>query len=90
MVRRAGKSPPGGAIQARPRARQQRPEQQHRAAQPADQGAVGLVRAHLPAADGQRRAADALDLGAEIEQQTRHHVDVHDARARWSARTSRG
>ena len=45
MVRRAGKSPPGGAMCARPSPRKQRPEQQDRPAQPPHQTAVGLVRA---------------------------------------------
>ena len=31
-------------------------------------------------ADAQRRRADAVYLGAEIEQQPRHHLDVADAR----------
>ena len=63
-----------------PAAREQRPQQQHRAAQPADQRAIGLVLGDLRAADAQRRAADAFDLGAEVEQQPRHHLDVGDAR----------
>ena len=61
-------------------ARQQRPHQQHRAAQASDQRAVGLVLGDVGAADAQRGAADAFDLGAEIEQQPRHHLDVGDAR----------
>ena len=60
--------------------REQRPEQQHRPAQPADQRAVGRMRAHARRADAQRGAADAVDLGAEVEQQARHHLDVADAR----------
>ena len=28
----------------------------------------------------QRRRADALDFGADVEQQPRHHLDVADAR----------
>ena len=43
IVRRAGKSPPGGARRARSAPREQRSEQQHRSAQPADQRGIGLV-----------------------------------------------
>jgi hypothetical protein len=59
---------------------EQRSEQQDGAAQPPDEGAVGLVLRHLGTADPKRRAADALDLRAEIEQKPRHHFDVADAR----------
>ncbi len=59
---------------------QERPQQQNRPAQPSDQGAVGLVLQDIAALDAQRGAADALDLGAEIEQQPRHDLDVGDSR----------
>jgi hypothetical protein len=60
--------------------REQRPEQQHGAAQPSDERAVGLVFHDRRAAHAQRRAADAFDLAAEIENQPRHHLDVADPR----------
>ena len=60
--------------------REQRTEQQHGPAQPADQGAVGLVLGDRAAAHAQRRAADAFDLRAQIEEQPRHHFDVADPR----------
>ena len=59
---------------------QQRPNQQHGSAQPADERAVGLVLHDLPAPHAKCRAADALDFCAEIEQQPRHHLHVGDAR----------
>jgi hypothetical protein len=62
------------------RAREQRPEQQHRTTQASDERAVGLVRADRLTADGERRTTDPFHLGAEVEQQTRHHVHVGDAR----------
>ena len=80
MVRRAGKSPPGGASRARPAPRQQRPEEQHGAAQPADHGAVRLVLHDLATPYAKRRGADALNRGAQIDQQARHDLDVADAR----------
>jgi len=61
MVRRAGKSPPGGARCARPRRASSGTEQQHRAAESSDEGAVGFVLDHLWAAHRQCRAADAFD-----------------------------
>ena len=62
------------------RARQQRTEQQHRAAQTADQRAIRRVGLHVFRAEAQRRRADAVDLDAEIKQQPGHHLDVADAR----------
>ena len=61
-------------------AREQRTEQQHRPAQPADQRTIGSLRANRRRADPQRGRADALDLGTDVEQQARHHLDVADAR----------
>ena len=61
-------------------ARQERPHQQDRPAKAADQRAVGLVFRHFLAADPQRGRADAVHLGAEIEEQAAHHLDVRDAR----------
>ena len=59
---------------------QQRTEQQDRSAQPADQRAIGLVFHQLGTPDAQRRAADAFDLRAQIEEQPRHHFDIADPR----------
>ncbi len=67
----------------RPAPRQQRPQQQHRAAQPADQRRIGSSFVTVAAPDAQRRRADALDLGAETEQQLAHHLDVAECAARW-------
>ena len=78
-MRRAGKVAARRRHDRAPAARQQRPQQQHRAAQPADQRAIGLVLGDVRAANAQRRAADAFDVGAEVEQQPRHHLDVGDA-----------
>src|SRR5689334_6869829 len=61
-----------------PDAGQQRTEQQHRPAQPTHQRPVRDVTADFRRAYPQRRAPDAIDLGAEIQQQTRHHFDVAD------------
>ena len=66
--------------QVRPSApREQRAEQQHRTAQAADQRRVGLVLDDVGTPHAQRRAADALDLAAEVENQPRHHLDVADS-----------
>ena len=81
--------PPGGEIAPRwcdvsaPQSRQQRTEQQHRPAEPANQRAIGLVGDDLRRPDAQRGRADAVDFGAEVEQQSRHYLDVADA---WDVR----
>ena len=65
--------------QMRPSApREQRSQQQHGTAQAADQRRVGLVLDDGGTAHAQRRAADALDFAAEVENQPRHHLDVAD------------
>jgi hypothetical protein len=38
------------------------------------------MRSNLRRPNPQRRRPDAFDLGAEIEQQPRHHLDVADPR----------
>ena len=60
-------------------AREQRAQQQYRAAQAADQRRVGLVLDDGGTPHAKRRAADALDLAAEVENQPRHHLDVADS-----------
>jgi hypothetical protein len=62
-----------------PAAREQRPEEQHRAAQAAHQRGVWFILDDIRAADPQRRAPDALNLGAKLQEQPRHHLDVPDA-----------
>ncbi len=80
--------PPRGKITSRRRhdgpaaTREQRAQQQHRSAKPADQRAIRFVLGDFRAADRQLRPADAVDLGAEIEQQARHHFDVARSVAR--------
>ena len=70
-----------GRRQARaPAAREQRTDEEDRPAQAADQRRVGFVLHDLRAAHAQRRAADPLDLGPEIQEQPRHHFHVADAR----------
>ena len=77
--------PPHGKVAARrgqPHAsapRKQRAEQQHRPAQAADQCRIRLVLQDLGAPDAKRRRADAVDFGAQVQQQARHHLDVADA-----------
>ncbi len=80
IVRRAGKSPPGGASLRAAAPREHRAEQQHGAAQPADQRALRLVAHDLRAADAEGAGADAVDLGAEVGEQAGHHLDIADAR----------
>ena len=63
-----------------PSARQQWTEQQDRPAQPADQRAVGLVLDDVGTAHAKRRAPNAFDMSAKIEDEPRHHLDVADAR----------
>ena len=80
-MRAAGRKVAAGRREPRPAPpRQQRAEQQHRAPQSTDQHGVRLVLDHLPTSHAQRRRPDAVDLGAEIDQQTRHHLDVADQR----------
>jgi hypothetical protein len=77
---------PRGKIAARRRdvrladARQQRTEQQHRAAQPAHERAVGRVCPQRLRPDLHRGGADAFDVGPEVHEQPRHHLHVADAR----------
>ena len=77
---------PGGKIAARHAqnrasgARQQRTQQQHGAAQLADQRGVGLRVRDLLAAHAHRGGAHAVHVGAHFAQQVRHHLDVADAR----------
>ena len=61
------------------RAREERTEEQHRAAQPANETAIGRIGGELRRADAQRRHADHVHFGADPEQ-PRHHLDVADAR----------
>ena len=61
-------------------AREQWAEQQDRAAQPADQRAVGLVLHHVATVNAQGGAANSLDFGPQVEQQAGHHLHVGDAR----------
>ena len=60
--------------------REQRPQQQHRPAQAADERAVGRIRLCILRPNAERRRADAVHFGTEIQQQSRHHLDVADAR----------
>ncbi len=62
-----------------PAPRKQRAEQQHRPAQASDQCRIRLVLQDLGAPDAKRRRADAVDFGAKVQQQARHHLDVADA-----------
>ncbi len=80
MVRRAGKSPPGGRDDRLATPCQQRPHEQDRPAQPPHQRAVGLVLRDVLALDAERRRADAVDVGADVQQQPAHDVDVGNAR----------
>ena len=45
-----------------------------------EEGAIGRVGVDSRCPDPQRGGADALDLGAEIQQQSRHDLNVADAR----------
>ena len=60
IVRRAGKSPPGGASRAEPRRASSGPSQQHRAAQPADERRIGSIGRDLRAANRDGRRADPV------------------------------
>jgi hypothetical protein len=62
------------------RPRQQRAEQEHGTSQPSDERPVRRMGPHLLRTNPQRRRSNAVDLNPEIEQQTRHHFDVADAR----------
>jgi hypothetical protein len=75
-----GKITPGRRNVRTAGARKERSEQQHRAAQPADQRSVRRMLEDGGRTHPEGRAADSLDLGAEIEQQPRHHLDVADPR----------
>ncbi len=61
-------------------AAEQRAQQQHRSAQPADQARIRLGRHDIAAGDPQRRRALPFDLGAERSQQVDHHRDVANLR----------
>ena len=80
MVRRAGKSPPGGASIARPRRASSGPRSSTEPRKRPTSAGSGssFVTSRTPHAH--RRRADAVDFGAEIQQQPRHHLDVGDAR----------
>ena len=80
IVRRAGKSPPGGASCARPRRASSGPSSSTEPRSRPTSAPSGSSFDDLRTAHAQRRGADALDLGAEIEEQPRHHLDVADAR----------
>ena len=80
IVRRAGKSPPGGAMCARPRRASSGPSSRTDPRSRPTSAGSGVVLRHLGAPDSQRARPDAIDLGAEIEQQSRHHFHVADAR----------
>ena len=60
--------------------REQRANQQNRAANAADELRVGLVLNHLLTADADRRRPDAFHGRAQVEQQLRHRLDVLDPR----------
>ena len=73
---------------ARPRPREQRPEQQHRAAQPADQRAVGRVRAARAASRiAQRRACRCPRPRRRGRAAAAPSPRRRRCAARWSART---
>ena len=80
IVRRAGKSPPGGASRAAPAPREQRTEQQHRSAQPPDQrrDPASLVTV------AQRTRSVVVPMPSTVaprpSSSSRHHLDVADAR----------
>ena len=80
IVRRAGKSPPGGASLARPRRASSGPSRSTEPRSRPDQAALGLVALDPRAPDAKRARPDPVDLGAEVDQQARHHLDVADAR----------
>ena len=80
MVRRVGKSPPGGAMSARPRRASSGPMSSTDPRNRPTRAAVRLVLGDLAAADPQGGRADAVDLGAEIEEEPAHDLDVRDAR----------
>jgi hypothetical protein len=63
-----------------PRPREQWPEEEHRAAKPSHQASIRVVRVDARRPDPQRGCPDTFDLGADVEQQPRHHLDVADAR----------
>ncbi len=70
----------GGREPGRAATGEQRAEQQNRPSKAPDQPALRLVALDLPAPDAQRAGADAVDLRAEVGEQSRHHLDVADAR----------
>ena len=59
-------------------AREQGPEQEHRSAQPSDEGAVRDMTAHSWCSHAKRRRTHAFNRGAEINQQLHHDIDVPD------------
>ena len=59
-------------------ARQQRPEQQYRPAQPPHERTVRRMRPNPWSPHPQRRRSDAVDFRAEIQEQPRHNLDVTD------------
>ena len=44
------------------------------------QASIRVVRVNARRPDPQRGCPDTFDLGADVEQQPRHHLDVADAR----------
>ena len=80
IVRRAGKSPPGGAMCARPSRASSGPSSSTEPRSRPTSAAIGIVLPAPAGSDPQRRGPDAIDLGADVEQQPRHHLDVADAR----------
>ena len=61
-------------------AREERSEQQNGPPEPADEGAIGGMRLDTRRPDTQGRGTDPLDLGADVEEQARHHLDVANPR----------
>ena len=89
IVRRAGKSPPGGARRARPRRASSGPSSSTEPRSRPTSARVGLVARHLRRTDAQRRRADAVDLGAEVRAAAAPSPRRRRSAARWSARTRR-
>ena len=61
-------------------AREQWTQQKHRSTQTPDQRAVGLVLRHAGTAHAKRRGPNPVDSGPHVDQQSRHDLDVADAR----------
>ena len=80
IVRRAGKSPPGGAMCARPVRASSGPSSSTdpRSRPTSARSGESVVNVGVRMRSVVR--ADAVHLGAEIEKEPRHHFDVPDAR----------